>query len=508
MSASPTWSHGYTVSSPYPAVWHFFQSPSHLSLLCALQGVVWEVGPGTPLTILDVGCGTGYAASVLAASNPQWRVVGLDYNPAHVAEGRSLAAAAQLENFQLLEADLAALDGAALDALPEADLVCVHGLWSWVSDAVREGILRLLRRKAKPGGLVLMTYNCMPGAAGALGLARLARQVMRGAPSPEAAVAALSEQVRVLHAAEPEHLPPTGWRQMLLGTSKTGLRPDYLLHEFTTEHWRPAFQGDVAAALDGVGCGYVGSASLDENIPMMTLSPSQQAIHATMPDEASRQLLIDFCVGRPFRRDVYMRGLRRETQRAALPGVELVLAAHHAEPLQLRGQAGVAELPEAIVAAVRARLAEGPASVEALCALPGCANVPADQLVTMLVGSGLAERLWRRPGGDPGWNAAIALARRFNRVAAERLAPHGIGAGQKAIASPALGGGMAASSLELAVSQVMAADPPEPATPAAVAGRLLPPGHEPPEEARAELEEVIGKLLQARLPVWRALGMV
>ena len=63
--------------------------------LCALMGVAWEVGPETPLSIAEVGCGTGYTGSVLAAGNPNSRVLGLDYNPAHIAEARSMASAAR-----------------------------------------------------------------------------------------------------------------------------------------------------------------------------------------------------------------------------------------------------------------------------------------------------------------------------------------------------------------------------------------------------------------------------
>lgn len=508
MTRSENWTHGYTVSEPYPAFWHPFQSPAHILTVCDMVGAVWEVGPETPLSIADVGCGSGYTAAIMAASSPHWQVLGLDYNPAHVAEARSMAAAAGLPNFQCREADLATLDGAALDALPDFDLVTVHGVWSWVADPVRAGILRLLQRKLKPGGIALITYNCLPAAAGAIGLARLARRVLTAAPSAEAGVAALSEQVRVLHAAEPENLPRTAWREMLLGTANREVRPGYLLHEFTTEHWRPAFHGDVAAALGTVGCSFVGSATLDENFPRMTLTQAQQALYATMPDDETRQLLIDFCIARAFRRDVYMRGLRRVSSDAGLRRIELMLGTHAGGPVTLRAGAGVAELPEAIVAEVRARLGAGPATVDELCSLPACAGLTAAELVTMVVATNVAARVWRRPGSGPDWDAAVASARRLNRVAAARLAPHGVGIGQKAIVSPVLGGGLPVDSLELAVSQIMAEEPPDPAMPAAVADRLLPPGYELPTEVRANLEAAIEEQLRDRGPVWRALGVV
>jgi SAM-dependent methyltransferase len=119
MSDSNDWSHGYPVGESYPASWHGFQSPAHLRAICALMGVIWEVGPGKPMCIAEVGCGTGYTALVLAAGNPGCQVIGMDYNPAHIAEARSMAEAAGIDNATFLEVDLSQLDGRALDDLPE-----------------------------------------------------------------------------------------------------------------------------------------------------------------------------------------------------------------------------------------------------------------------------------------------------------------------------------------------------------------------------------------------------
>eukprot|EP01038_Epipyxis_sp_PR26KG_P002757 gene2757-biopygen2032 len=82
MSPPRSWPRGHPVSESYPASWHPFQSPAHLRMVCAVQGVAWDVDARTPLSIAEVGCGTGYTAQMLAAGNPHWQVVGLDYqNP-------------------------------------------------------------------------------------------------------------------------------------------------------------------------------------------------------------------------------------------------------------------------------------------------------------------------------------------------------------------------------------------------------------------------------------------
>ncbi|MGG5812365.1 class I SAM-dependent methyltransferase [Falsiroseomonas sp. CW058] len=506
-----TWARGYPVLEPYPPAWHPFQSPAHLRAACAIQGVAWEAGPETPLSICDIGCGSGYTANVLAAGSPHWQVLGLDYNPAHIAEARSFAAAAGLANARFEEVDLAELDGAALDRLPEFDLVSLHGLWSWVDDRVRDGVLRLLRRKLKPGGIALVTYNALPGAATALGLWKLVRAALLAGGDLQGRIAAARGMVEKLVASEARHLLPSTWRSLLLGEMGQA-RQGYLLHEFLTEHWRPAFFADVAAAMAGARCEHVGSATLDENFPGMTLSPDQQALWHAAPDAAARELVKDLCVPRAFRRDIFMRGIRRVPRDAACDAITLAADDLRPGPRKLVAQAGEAELPATLLDPMRAALAERPRSVAELRALPGCGGVTPPELVAMLVGSHCAAPLWRMPGSGPGWAEAAAAAQRLNAVAARRLAPHGVGSGGRlALATPALGGGLAVEALELAVASALTQLPPDPdggVEFGALVHALLPAGAPPPPEALDSLRDQLVPLLGQRLPVWQALGIV
>lgn len=504
-----SWGRGYPVHEVYPPAWHGFQSPAHLQACCALKGVAWDVGPQTPLTIAEVGCGIGYTALVLAAGNPHWRVIGLDYNPAHIAQARAMAAAAGIGNASFIEADIGELEGPALDRLPEFDLVTAHGLWSWVGDPVREGLLRLIRQRLKPGGLALVSYNALPGAAGAQGLAKLVRAELLAAPDSMEGLARAGDKVRRLVAAEPVHLPVSSWRRVVTGESP-GARPGYLLHEFLTEHWRPSFHSDVASAMAGARCDYVGSASLDENFPQFSLTAAQQELWGEAPDSAARELLFDLCVPRAFRRDVFVRGLRRVPVEAAVGALRLISTVHGEGELKLRTQAGEASLPRPLVDTVRTALASRPHSVDELRSLPACAKTTAAELFTTLVASGCAQVLWREPGSAPDWAASISAARRLNAVAAQQLASHGAGRAQLALAAPALGGGLPASTLELGVVECMQglADADTSAAVAAILPRLLPPGPPPPREVLDELGEAIQSLLVHRRPTWRALELI
>src|SRR4051812_15322655 len=106
------------------------QSPALISLACLLGGVAAPMPSGADsLSYLELGCGQGLGALILAASNPSWTVTAIDFNPAHIATARAWAAEAGLENIRFLEADFTTLaEDPAAAAVPEADYVSMHGV--------------------------------------------------------------------------------------------------------------------------------------------------------------------------------------------------------------------------------------------------------------------------------------------------------------------------------------------------------------------------------------------
>lgn len=100
-------------------------------------------------TILDVGCGPGTITTDLAELVPQGRVTGVDFAESVLETARSHAKSRGVTanlTFEAVDAN----------ALPYADasfdVVFCHQVLQHVKDPV--GILREMRRVAKPGGLV------------------------------------------------------------------------------------------------------------------------------------------------------------------------------------------------------------------------------------------------------------------------------------------------------------------------------------------------------------------
>lgn len=122
------WGSGYVTDVTYMTGYYRHQSPSLLSLACLLGNVDRSLpGPDEAISYLELGCGQGFTALLLAASNPRWTVTAIDFHPAHVATAREWAAKAQLDNIRILEADLSTLaeDPAAAEYLKQISSACM-----------------------------------------------------------------------------------------------------------------------------------------------------------------------------------------------------------------------------------------------------------------------------------------------------------------------------------------------------------------------------------------------
>jgi SAM-dependent methyltransferase len=155
------WGSGYITDKAYVHDFCRVQTPPMLALAALTGGVVAPGGAGEPLAYCDLGCGQGYTANLIAAANPTAQVLGVDFNPSHVANARALASAARLSNVSFSEASFE--DIAADPTTPPFDVMAMHGVFSWISAQNRRALVALIAKRLKPGGLLYISYDCMPG---------------------------------------------------------------------------------------------------------------------------------------------------------------------------------------------------------------------------------------------------------------------------------------------------------------------------------------------------------
>jgi SAM-dependent methyltransferase len=495
------WNSGYVTDVSYMPGWYRQQSPSMIVLASLLGNVAASMPAGdTPVSVLELGCGQGYGAMVLAASNPAWTVTAVDFNPAHIAAARDWAAEAELSNVTFIEANLATLAEDAVGRnIPAADFVTMHGVWSWVPQAVQAGIVRLLRDKVRPGGAVHLSYNALPAWGAAVGMQRLLHEAGRRLAwrSDHQAEAGL-DLVRTLFTAEAAHLNQSPFVRSLIGRLDT-VPVAYLAHEYMNEHWKPCFMADVAAALADAKLEWVASSQLTENFPALTLTEDQRAVAQKFEDPLMRELVKDMCLERSLRHDVFVRGARRldnATRDAALMDVVIGLNIHPDElPLAADMPAGRAELNPSFYTPIARAMSAGPGRVGDLLNLPqveGRRNNPAE-LLGIMVGLELAEPMVR-PSAPPG-----DAAQRFNRVAVRRLARSENLGRVIGAASHRCGAGMAASLLDLVVLEQLQ----EKKFDLDSVVRMV----APPADQATRFRETLDRCIERRMPILQAGGV-
>lgn len=418
----------------YAVAFQATQTPAHFALVAALAGHPWW--PGERMAVLDVGCGRGHVVHVLAAANTEWSVFGLDIDPSSIAEARAIAAQAGLANAHFLELDLAAIGERDITGLPVFDVVMAHGVWSWVSDAARHGLLRLLRERLAPGGLAYLGTNALPAARAEAPLQRLLCHLAGGTSEWHAAQA-----ITALRGMATPPLEPSPMLRRLLA-DPPGLEPAFVAHEFLTAHWRPDFHEDLCAALAPAKLDFLGNCNLFEALPALFLEPALLELHQRLPAGPATELVKDLALPRGFRADLFVRGARRGDPLPLLERLVLTVA----QPLPqespvLELGTGRAILDPAQWGKLAGALARGPVALGSLWRELGDAGPRPAELLACLVDSDLALPVFRRAASSP-------VADRFNRVLA---AAYGDGPGHFGLASAAAAGGLPARGSDLPV---------------------------------------------------------
>ncbi|GIZ51213.1 class I SAM-dependent methyltransferase [Noviherbaspirillum aridicola] len=504
------WTEGYTVDVEYTASFRPEISPPYLSFACRLHGYE-AVAADRPFTYMELGCGRGLTASVLAATNPHGRFYGVDFNPAHIAGGRTLAGTAKLDNLTLIEAGFEDLARGKIADLPMFDFITLHGVYSWVSPATRRHIVEFIGRQLKPGGIVYVSYNAMPGWAGALPLQRLLLEHASAASgsATERLMAAAGLAMR-LDAIQADYFTSNGAAKFRLDGFRND-DPRYLVHEYLNADWAPLYHADVMREMMAAKLDFVGRASLDYAFPEIVLSPERRVLVAEIADPCLRETCIDYLRDVSFRADIFMLGpkrMRPEARAASLEnaGLALVVPRNQIALEEWSGEVA-AGLTARIFNAVLDALADGPRTFAELRASPGLAGVRIDTLAaaaTLLCRykANLAVIFFRGAGAD----AAPAL--RLNQALLAEAQRHD---DFDVLALPSLGSGMPATRLERLVLHYLASfgAPPD----LSMLGELMcanPESGTTEKEAEqmAEVRRRITETVESRLPLWRSLGIL
>ena len=278
-------------------------SPSRLRLVAALNG--FTPPPAEDFDYCELGPAHGDTTAPLAAAYPRARFVGVDINPDHIASANRLAAGGELQNIRFLEQDFESLRH---DDLPDFDFITAHGVVSWISPAKRQALIELASAKLKPGGILHVSYNALPGWAAVEPLRQLLAGRAALASGDSVARAregvAFAKQMSELGAEYFTSNPAT--RAMLEKMEKLGFA--YVAHEYLHAHWVPMYFAQLAAEMAGRGLHFVGQLPLYLNYRDLAIPQPLAAMFAGIDDRVAFESLKDFAINEYFRRDVFIKG--------------------------------------------------------------------------------------------------------------------------------------------------------------------------------------------------------
>jgi SAM-dependent methyltransferase len=286
-------------------------SPTLLRLVAAMNGVT--APPTDDFDYCELGSGNGDTLVTLAAANPGGRFLGVDFLPAHIEFATTLAARGEVGNARFLERDFEAL---LTEDLPEFDFIGAHGVASWVSVSKRQALLNFAQAKLKPGGLLYVSYNALPGWAVMEPLRRLMLEHTAstpGATSDRAREAVLFLQRLSDGGAGYFGNHPTA-RSMLALMKKAG--SSYVAHEYFHAHWHPMYFADLARDMAAHDLSYVGQLPLHLNVRELAIPPGMKSVVAPDADRFAFETLKDFALNEFFRSDVYVKGPLRASDQA------------------------------------------------------------------------------------------------------------------------------------------------------------------------------------------------
>jgi SAM-dependent methyltransferase len=288
-----------------PYVRHYIGdlSPARLRLVAALNGT--PPPPAHDFDYCELGCAHGDTLAALAAAYPDGRFVGVDLSAAHITSAKRLARDGGLENIGFLERDFADL---VEEDIGEFDFIVAYGLLTWISPDKRKALLDFARAKLKPGGLLYVSYNTMPGWASVEPLRQLLLSPIsgaRGTTLERAQRGVAFAQSMAAAGAEYFSKNPAA-SEMLATIAKAGL--PYVIHEYMHEHWSPMYFARVAWEMAAADLHFVGVSPVFLNFRDTAIPESMDAVFATVTDRATFESLKDFAINEFFRRDVYVKG--------------------------------------------------------------------------------------------------------------------------------------------------------------------------------------------------------
>lgn len=265
--------------------------------------------------ILELGCGTGLNILSIACSMPESSCLGVDYaeKQIEIAEMRRQDAGVGNVTFQALSVlDLGEKYG-------KFDYIIAHGLFSWVSDEVREAVLRICKQNLAENGIAYVSYNVLPGG--------YARQIQREGMLFHTAQLTDNEEKVAEGIKFAKLMTAQASFQVHFGAgvhevaNKLDQHPGaYIFHEYFADENKSFYFSDFVNQAAARGLCYVADADFSSMLGGKIEQGLRTNLFQSIPDRVRREQYFDFLSPRSFRRTLLTHGTTAVSDALAHPG--------------------------------------------------------------------------------------------------------------------------------------------------------------------------------------------
>lgn len=286
---------------PYPAAAFPQTHPNRLAAMARLFGI--PAADPLKARVLELGCADGTNLLPMAEQMDGAVFLGVDASKQQVTAGQQAAAAAGLKNVELRFQNI--LDFPA-DA-GKFDYIIAHGVYSWVSAAVREKILAICEENLTENGVAYISYNALPG----WNMRRSLRDMMlfhtRNIADPKIKV----QQARAVLAFLAESVPTENNAYGILLKSElslmSGLADNFLLHDILGEENAPCYFHEFIGEAAKHGLQYLSEPSIVEMLATNFPEKVSQTLAQLNNQIVAQEQYMDFLRNRSFRQTLLCR---------------------------------------------------------------------------------------------------------------------------------------------------------------------------------------------------------
>lgn len=285
---------------PYLSVPHKELHPGRLGAIARLFGL--RPAPVSTARVLDIGCASGGHLIPLAAAFPEARFLGVDISPVQIADGR-----ARSEKVGLRNLELSAVSFTDLGTDNQFDYIICHGVYSWISEALRETLMRVCAECLAPNGVAVVSYNTLPGGR----MLQMIRDCVllhaRGQSTHSQRIAATRQLFKLMsEQTDASKNYGSTWREFAQILSQL---PDaYLAHELFEENNTPVTFADFMGMAGSHGLAYLADAELAANLPENAGGKRGELIRELAGNRLhDNEQYFDLLTGRTFRSSLLVR---------------------------------------------------------------------------------------------------------------------------------------------------------------------------------------------------------